>query len=64
MKELEGHECHVEFDMPATKWPVNGFPARVCVESVDMPMIKMSSIWGGPSFWINVSKITTIKVAQ
>lgn len=61
MNELVGAECTVEFDLPHTAWPIEGFPAWVNVLAVDMPMVKMASIHAGQPIWVNAKIIKTIR---
>lgn len=61
MEELVDVECSVEFDLPHTAWPIAGFPARVKVLAVDMPMVKLASIHAGQPIWINAKFIKTIR---
>jgi hypothetical protein len=60
MKELIGRLCECVFLLPGNEWPIQGYPAWVIVEDVDMPMVKMCSKFGGKSIWVNVDVIKTI----
>jgi hypothetical protein len=59
--ELIGEECKCIFSLPANEWPIEGYPAWVVVQGVDMPMINMRSKFGGQPIWINVNIIKTIE---
>lgn len=64
MKELIGYECCCVFNLPATEWPISGYPAWVVVDAVDMPMIKMRSQFGGKPMWLHVGLIKTIEATR
>jgi len=61
MKKLIGKLCTCEFDMPSNIWPVPGYPARVEILTIDMPMIEMQGHFEKRPFWINANKISIIR---
>lgn len=61
MKELIGHTCRCIFNLPYDEWPFQGSPAWVVVEAIDMPMLKMSSMHGSRSKWVNAAIIKEIE---
>ena len=64
MNELIGWECSCVFNLPATEWPIAGYPAWVVVLSVDGNMIKLASKWGNvqeTAIWCSTSIIKTIQ---
>lgn len=61
MNELIGKECSAVFSLPSWEWPIAGYPARVVVEDVDMPMVKLRGYWGKEKIWVNASIIQTIR---
>lgn len=64
MNSLVGKECEVVFDMHSSEWPIEGYPAHVVVDAVDMPMVKMHSIHVGRPVWVNTKLIRTILERQ
>jgi hypothetical protein len=61
MQELIGKECQCVFNLPASDWPISGYPAWVIVDAVEMPMIKMRSTYAGKPIWVNASIIKSIQ---
>lgn len=61
MNELIGHECRCVFNLPPNEWPIEGYPAFVIVDAVDMPMVKMRSKFSGVPMWVNAATIKTIR---
>lgn len=55
-----GKKLPVEFNLPSSEWPIDGFPAWVVIESVDHLMVRMRSAFGGDSILVNMSVIKTI----
>lgn len=58
MKELVGKQAVIIFNLPSSEWPIEGCPAWVNIDAVDMPMIKITAY--GRSVWINANIIKTI----
>lgn len=64
VKDLIGKECTCVFNIPPEDWPIEGYPAWVIVDDVDMPMVCMRSKFSGPSIWVNASIIKTIRATD
>jgi hypothetical protein len=57
MRELIGQKCAIIFNLPATEWPIPGYPAWATVEDVDMPMVKADGLW------FNCAIVKTIRIS-
>lgn len=64
MNELVGHRCEIDFLLPATEWPIAGFPAWCIVEKVKLPMLKLRSYYTGKCLWINVAIIKSVSLSE
>ena len=64
MRELIGKECRAVFNLPHNEWPIEGYPAWVIVDAVDMPMVKMRSRFSGSPLWVNAATLKTIQVVK